>query len=168
MWLTAGDPRWSARWTYSSWKENWLRLIIGAVYIFKGPVNSLLTTGSDFSTGPPYLTALLFHSVFTSTLLHQKGTRLHQTTWRPPCVTNKQLSYLRPPVVQEPRNYHVETPRQAVAFVRDEGALEVTSSPLFCFLYNSYRQFTGLVAACCRNTNSIPLKTFRDFIYLFN
>jgi len=47
--------------------------------------------------GPSYLTALLFHSIFTGTLLHQKGTRLHQTTWRPPCVTTKQLSYPDPP-----------------------------------------------------------------------
>jgi hypothetical protein len=97
MWLIAGVPRWSARWTYSSWKGNWLRLIIGAVNICKGSVNSLLTTGSDFCNGTPCLTALLFHLIFTGTLLHQKGTLLHQTTWRPPCVTTKQLSYTDPP-----------------------------------------------------------------------
>jgi hypothetical protein len=101
MWLTSGNLRRSARWThrcvYSSWKQNWLRPIIGAVYIFKEPANSLLTTGSDFSTGLPCITALLFHSIFTGTLPNQQETRLHQTAWRPPCITTKQLSHSDPP-----------------------------------------------------------------------
>jgi len=151
MWLTAVDPGWSARWTYSSWKENWLRLIIGAVYIFKGPVNSLLTTGSDFPTGPPYVTALLFHSISTGTLLHQEGTRLHQTTWRLPCVTTWELSYPDPPWY---KNQETITSRPPVKPWVLWGTK--ISSPLFCFRYNSYRQLTGLVAAFCRNTSSVP------------
>ena len=146
---------------YSSWKGTWLRLIIGAAYIFEGPVNSLLTTGSDFYTGPSCLTALLFHSIFAGTLLHQKGTRLPAPDYLAPALRHIQTAIIsRPPVVQEPRNHHFETPRQAVAFVRDEKALKVIFSPLFCFLYNLCRQFTGLVATFCRNTNSISFKRF--------
>lgn len=55
-------------WNYTvAEKKNCLLLIIGAVYIFKGLVNPLISTGSNFSSRPACFTTLLFHSISTGT-----------------------------------------------------------------------------------------------------